>query len=197
MNKTTRLGLDFYLEQQCIFADIAFNDLNTELRKSTINIDRVWYSVHGFLTAVANIRKTFDPDKDRQRGKELRTDYGINPQNRFMDGAMKEIRNAMEHHDERFEKWVREHPGMGYASFSLKIGQIPVVSGDLDLFTLFVPSLTVTYRGTKLELTPFHEEAVKLIPKIAAHYKGLMNPDHPDKVVDGSAANTVGKARGV
>jgi len=197
MNKTTRLGLDFYLEQQCIFAGIAFNDLNTELLKSARNIDRVWYSVHGFLTAVANISKTFDPGKDHQRGKELRTDYGINPQNPFMDRAMKEIRNAMEHYDERFENWVREHPGRGYATFSLKIGQIPVVSGDSDLFTLFVPSLIVTYRGTKLELTPLYEEARELIPKIAAHYRGLMNPNHPDKVVDGTVANTVGKARGV
>jgi len=175
MDSIVRLGLDFYLEQQCLFVRFAYEDLVNELHKrgGEKNIDRIWYSVHAFLTASANIAKVLNPTKgDESRGIELRAAYDIGKGALLMDKSM---RNALEHYDEHFEKYVREHPGCGFSSFCIVYPNGRPGDTTNWLATFYTDNLVVNFLDKSCNLKSILATVEDLLPRVESDIKSLMS----------------------
>lgn len=147
-----------------MFVQMAFDDLGTELSKDKHSSDRIWYNVHGVVTAAANIAKVLSR-------KELAGSMKISADSELMN---KGVRHALEHYDERFEEWTRNNPDRACSSFTIidapEFPQLPTQW----LATLHVPSLTVGFLDQSVKLSAIRREVAELLPRVQANLKVLM-----------------------
>jgi len=174
MDPIVRLGLDFYLQQQCLFVRFAYEDLVRELHEEgrQRNTDRIWYSVYAFLTASANISKVLNPIRgDESRGVELRAAYDIGKGATLMDRSMRDV---LEHYDEYFEKYIRKHPDRGFPSFSIYSGCRP---GDTTnrLMALDASHLVVSFLDKSCRLEDIRATVENLLPRVEIDIRSLMS----------------------
>jgi hypothetical protein len=103
---------------QCRLALIAAADIDSALEvvlqprigpQRNAAMDRLWFSIHAFLTATANISKLLWPSPRRKnpplpaRAAEVRTSLSVSDDSPLLS---RELRDDFEHFDERLEYWV-------------------------------------------------------------------------------------------
>jgi hypothetical protein len=143
------------VEQQCIFAITAVNDLKQALSMLDVTrVTRVWYSVQAFLVAVGNLSKLLwgcDGQRCEQRA-ELRNMLSVD------EGSPLEsrtFRNHFEHFDERIEKWAESsRRGNFYDSNIGPLTMFPDVEPS-DCLRHFDPQdFKLFFRGDEYEFGP-------------------------------------------
>src|SRR6266852_4996473 len=108
LNVMDRYELAVFLSEinrQSTHAELAASDLAQAVKND--DRDRLWYSVHSLLIALANLSKLMWPagDGSRARGLWLRVLLAITD-----DSPVKRhlFRNHWEHYDARLDKWARK-----------------------------------------------------------------------------------------
>jgi len=106
------------IKEQCIMAIIAVEDLNKLASIKPLDNSRFWYSIHGFLSATANISKLLSfsefsyrkgkplaPYKERNKTlkKILRCYCRVDSKSIIIQ---RKFRNHYEHYDERLFEWA-------------------------------------------------------------------------------------------
>lgn len=104
------------IRTQSILAHQAIEDMSHLAAGAYMGADspRFWYCLQMFFSAAANISKLLWPTKrgDSERGRELRTFLEIDDQSPLHEhGLARELRNHIEHLDERLDKWIQEADG--------------------------------------------------------------------------------------
>jgi len=112
-----------FLARECVFAMLAKDDMETNLRghfkrgmtpaESIAQSDRFWYSVDAFLMATGNISKVFWPprggklkdeaERNMKRGKGLRDILGVADDSIL---GNRTLRNRFEHFDQDLDRWL-------------------------------------------------------------------------------------------
>jgi hypothetical protein len=141
------------IKNQCIFAKIAYNDFRRSLESN--DMDRIWYSIQGFLVAVANISKMLWSTKVKypNRGEDLRKSLSVDNNSPLNS---RKVRNHFEHFDDRLETWYEESPTHRYIDRSIASG-INFVGGSapIDYIRNFDNDRSVlTFRGEEYEIIP-------------------------------------------
>jgi hypothetical protein len=152
------------IKKQCSFAIIAFEDINLYLKNDE---ERVWYSIHAFLTATANVSKFFWPNPRDGRDKsaeELRKYLNIDNTSAIYQRT---LRNHFEHFDDRLEKWALSKKMPFIDSIICEIDQ-PLI-GNIDnseSVRFYDPKKHIVYfMGKKYGLLPIYNEVRELYKK--------------------------------
>ena len=153
------------IKKQCSFSITAFKDIDIYLKKS--DVERVWYSIHAFLTATANISKIFWPNQRDGREKsaeELRKYLNIDNTSAFHNRT---LRNHFEHFDDRLEQWALSNKTPFIDSNISGINQ-PLIgnSNNRESVRFYDPKTHIVYfMGEKYELLPIYKEVCELHKK--------------------------------
>lgn len=161
--------LIFYIESLKINCELAFNSIdmmNREIKrfdetgKNEINENIIIGNVQNIILQAGNISKYFFPISKKkicvERGAELRKRFNISDDNILRD---KSIRNAIEHLDERIDKYF-ELSRAGYF-FPSYVGY--EVLDDHNLGTFFRAYFLDTHKLTILEEEYFLEPIINEI----------------------------------
>ena len=157
------------VERQCKFAILASWDINRALKAHDMN--RIWYSVQGFLVAAGNISKLLWPpdSKYRKRGVNLRKSLSIPPNSPLKPRI---FRNHFEHFDERLEQWATSSKRHGFIDSN--VGSTRMINGfavEDCLRNLDTTKLTVTFRGDVYSLQPIVDAIAKLWKRASVEAK--------------------------
>jgi hypothetical protein len=171
------------IAEHCNFAMIATNGFNqalsfrseanssvgsTDWEKMRYANDLLWFSIHAFINAAANISKCLWPDPTRKtdesfhtRGTELRKDLAVRGNSPL---SSRKLRNHLEHMDERFEEWwlkSKKHNIARRTTGPIK-GSIVGLAED-EKFEWFDPEqMIVVFQGDKFNLQEIMDEIVAL-----------------------------------
>ena len=172
-----RLRRLFQMEviEQCRFAVLAAQDLNTALKAG--DMENIWYAVHGFLTAAANVSKLLWPVNERiaGRGEVLRKSFLV-PE----DSPLKsrKLRNQFEHFDEHLETWAMTSKnrniidrGVGDPS---KIQLSSLESGDYVRF-INTKDGTIIFRGEAYVVQPIADATQAILAGASSAMGSLDN----------------------
>ena len=154
------------IERQCCFALIAFKDLNNSLNDG--NLDRLWYSVQGFLIAAGNISKLLWPPNSSlaKRGQRLRQVLAVSDQSAL---HARTFRNHFEHFDERLEEWATSSARRNFADSNVGPPNMIVGLDSADFLRNFdTQNFAITFRGDVYELQPISKEISELWAKARA-----------------------------
>ncbi len=154
------------IERQCCFALIAFEDLNSSLDDG--NLDRLWYSVQGFLIAAGNISKLLWPPNSSLavRGQRLRQVLAVSDQPAL---RARTYRNHFEHFDERLQEWATSSARRNFVDSNVGPPNTIVGLESTDFLRNFdTQSFTITFRGDVYELQPISKEISELCTKARA-----------------------------
>lgn len=91
------------ISTQCTFAEISYDNINS---KAIHNVQVVFSSIHSFLSHCANVSK-FLWSNQLENGEKQNIASILNISNSYKIND-REVRNALEHYDERLKKWVEE-----------------------------------------------------------------------------------------
>lgn len=116
---------------QCQYALNAVRQINANYNNTRFSANEVFRGIHSFLTHTSNISKLLWPGRPlprkgetsqnyksrcratEQRGRVLRKTLGLPNDNHVLKN--RELRNHLEHYDERLDEWVaREHRDVLY-----------------------------------------------------------------------------------
>ena len=178
MEKATLQSFQMEVEKQCRFALMALQDLNQALNEvlkskdakdiKRKDIERIWYSIHAFLTASANISKLFwPPDSPHAERAELRQSLSVGDDSPL---AKRTPRNYLEHFDNRLEKWAKSTKSHRYIDLSIgSLDEIKAKDPDADpgdfLRFFDYKKFAVYFRGDLYELQPIIESIQALCTK--------------------------------
>jgi hypothetical protein len=143
------------IERQCKIAVMAFQDLEKALH--AYDMDRVWFSIQGFLVAVGMVSKLLWPanSSSSERGLELRKAFAVSNDSRL---SPRTFRNHFEHFDERLETWANSSDRHNFLDANL--GSLDRIAGidQVDFLRNFDPaSFVLTYQGDSYHLRPVVE----------------------------------------
>lgn len=134
------------IKSQCTFAVIAAKDFNAALQQG--DHDRIWYSVHAFLSATANVSKILWPKEiHKDRGDELRQLLSVPD-----DSVLKprKFRNHFEHFDERLERWATSSERRNFVDRGIMHKNAIVGIDPSDyLRNLDTEDMAITFRGIR------------------------------------------------
>jgi hypothetical protein len=152
------------VERQCRFALIAAQDLDLALR--TRDMDRIWFSVQGFLLAAGNISKFLWPSTPilPERGDELKASLSVRDDSPL---EPRSFRNHFEHFDERLEKWASSSKHRNFVDSN--VGPPDMIKGiePTDFLRNFdTTHFVVTFRGDIYELKPVIDAIQELWQKV-------------------------------
>lgn len=153
------------VERQCRFALMAIQDLKQALQ--TYDMDRIWYSIQGFLVAAGNISKILWPPKarSRERGAELRASLSVGSDSPL---EPRTFRNHFEHFDERLEQWVLSSERRNFVDSNVgPPGMIAGLEPGDFLRNFDTTSSAVTFRGDVYHIEPVGEAIRDLWQKAA------------------------------
>lgn len=154
------------VELQCIFANLAYQDLRQALADS--NTEQVFFAAQALLGAVGNVSKLLWPTKtgNAERGTRLREVLAVSDDSPI---APRTFRNHFEHFDERLDEWTKSSKRKNFAD--LNIGPPEFISGlDAEDFlrNFDQTSFILTFRKDKYEINKVMQ-ALQLIYKNAQH----------------------------
>lgn len=149
------------IRRQCIFALFAYQDMRNELVKDpgSWNQPRIWYSLQNFLVAAANISKLlWGQNSGTPFRQAVRARLGVNNASPLYS---RELRNHMEHFDERMIDWNDRSVGHNYVDSNFGI---PLANwAPIDIQRNYEPVRNeFIYRGISYELTPL-VDAIELL----------------------------------
>jgi len=148
------------VKNQCEFAITALQEMQTSLNQN--NLNKFWYSVHGFLTAIGNISKLLWP-KDVDCRKELRESLNVHD---FSSLQPRTFRNHFEHFDERIERWIKDSKSHNFADRNISTPGGIVGLEDTDFMRNFDPQNNrITFQGEVYDLNPIVGELNPLYKK--------------------------------
>jgi len=150
--------------RQATHAELAASDLDQAVEND--DSDRLWYSVHSLLIALANLSKLMWPagDGSRARGLTLRALLGVPD-----DSPLKtrRFRNHWEHFDARLDKWARKARKPPPNESIGPLSRFP--NRNLFLKQYDPKTRKLGFRGQSFELTPVLK-AVSRIRQLAYVY---------------------------
>ena len=148
------------VRQQCEHALMAHCDLRRALDER--QTDRVWYSIHAFLAAAANLSKLLWPSENnkhaQERGTDLRDNLGVHENSPL---EARDFRNNFEHFDDRLDKWARSTVQGNFVDSSIGVWVSGIDPKD-HLRNFDPPTLTLTFRGEEHPLEPVIEAIQQL-----------------------------------
>ena len=173
----TTLAFDWFIEQQCLFCEYAYEDLKRDLSLTGGNQDRAWYSVQGILVAAANLSKIFWPSEKRKNGKFV--ERGMHLRKRFdvqdeSPLATQDVRHAFEHFDERFQEWLEANPDTGFSDSGVYYGSGHRVDATHRLRTMSANNLRITFLTDSFEILPAMKEIRRLLPLVRKDAEEIM-----------------------
>lgn len=151
------------IEHQCRAAllalDIAQQGLDAE------NQHVFWASIQNFLTAAANISKTLWGARARrtEARSDLRQSLKINEDSPL---ASTDLRNHLEHFDERLERWYETSERHNFVDFAIGPKGLTVVGlEETDMFRQYDPETGhIIFWGEHHPLAPIKNAIVELLP---------------------------------
>jgi len=150
------------VKNQCGFAITAIKEIQISLKQN--DLEKFWYSVHGFLTAIGNISKLFWPPKDPESRKELRESLNIQE---FSSLRPKNFRNHFEHFDERIEHWIKNSKRHNFADRCIMTEGGIVGLDQTDFMRIFDPkTYKIKFQGEEYDLNPILVELKELYKKV-------------------------------
>ncbi len=155
------------IEHQCHAALLALNIGQQGLDQNDQNV--FWASIQGFLTAAANISKTLWGAGGRlsEQRAELRASLGVDDESPL---ASTDLRNHLEHFDERLDRWHAQSERHNFADFVIGPKQSTIVGmEETDMFRQFDPSSgQIIFWGERHDLLPIRDAIQTLLPIAAA-----------------------------
>lgn len=151
---------------QCRAALHAINHANVSL--SARETDSFWASIQNFLTAAANISKAFwgTSGKLVEQRKPLRVSPGVSDESLL---AKTDLRNHLEHYDERLDRWYARSVHKNHIDFSIAPRKSIVGLDNSDLFRFFDPETKeVIFWGEHYAIQPLVDEIAALLPRAEA-----------------------------
>jgi hypothetical protein len=176
MDDRMTMQFNYYLEQQCMFCQFAYESLVLEEMKRNKSIDRMWFSVQNLLTAAGNISKVFWPAQRGakngskraryvERGRKLRERLGVKDNSPLQS---RRLRDTFEHYDERMQDWLGDNPNKGFSESGVfsgcKVPEFP----DWHLRSLVLDTKTVIYLEESVSLRQIVDEAGQLLKMVQA-----------------------------
>lgn len=149
------------IQHQCEFAEIAYQDFMTNLTDTR----RAFYSLQGFLIAVANISKILWPinKKYSTRGDELIKLLAIDEANSVIKS--RDPRNHLEHFDERLHIWFDN--SHYHNLMDMSIGPTNIAAGQIDYMRFFdTDRFSFRFRDDEYETEPMINELRELYLKV-------------------------------
>lgn len=157
---------------QCRFILLANEDLSTEVKKigrSFPDMDRIFMSIQGILTASANVSKALwgQSGKYEKERELLRESIGIAD-----DSALRQtdMRNNWDHFDDRLDRWWRESSKHNVVDFNVITSKQfdIIVDNPLDYFRVFNWwTGEVYFWGDSFNLVDLLNEVVAIVPKLS------------------------------
>lgn len=150
------------ITHQCYAALSAVQQANASLAAQ--NWENFWAAIQNFLTAVANISKAgWGPGgKLATERRPLRESLGIADNSAL---ANTDLRNHLEHYDERLDRWYKNSANKNYVDFV--VGPHSAILGfeDTDIFRFFDPEAKeVIFWGEHYAMQPLVDEIARLLP---------------------------------
>ena len=162
MESNYRLIFQMEIKNQCEFAIIAIKEIQQSLNQR--NMDKFWYSVHGFLTAIGNISKLFWSSNDSEDREELRKSLNVEE---FSSLFPRNFRNHFEHFDERIDSWIKNSKKHNFADRCIMTEGGIVGLEQTDYMRIFDPQTnTITFQGESYDLNPIIGELNELYNKV-------------------------------
>jgi len=161
------------IEQQCRFAEFAFQQLNNSLNEQ--NSQAVFFHTHAFLGHVATLNRLFWPKRQNSlpRGDNLRKELDLADSSAL---NINTLRNQIELSDETFEDWLNGLPNPEYVDTNLMpAGTISGFNTDTFHRSLDPDTFKFTYRGATCELRPAHD-AIRDLRTVIDRWKRTHNP---------------------
>jgi len=151
------------IKHQCHAALNASEQANAALRARDQEL--FWASIQNFLTAMANISKACWGQRGRLSAEraDLRNSLSIADDSPL---ASTDLRNHLEHYDERLDRWYRESVRRNYVDFVIGPRARTLAGIDeRDIFRFFDPETNeVIFWGEHYALQPLVDEIVRLLP---------------------------------
>lgn len=124
-----------------------------------------WASIQNFLTAAANISKACwgSGGKLAAERLSLRRSLALADNSPL---ANTDLRNDLEHYDERLDRWYKNSARRNYADFNIG-PRATAINGvdDGDIFRFFDPETSeVIFWGKNYAMQPLVDEITKLLP---------------------------------
>lgn len=148
---------------QCHAGLNAAQQANSALKKNDLEV--FWAAIQNLLTAAANIAKACwgAGGKLTAERQDLRESLAV------ADGsplANTDLRNHLEHYDERLDRWYRESATRNYVDFNIGPRATAIAGADdKDIFRFFDPETNeVSFWGEHYLLQPLVDEIVRLLP---------------------------------
>lgn len=129
------------------------------------NQEDFWASIQNLLTAAANIAKACwgAGGKLSTERADLRKSLDIADNSPL---ANTNLRNHLEHYDERLDRWYRESPSHNFVDFFIGPHATAIAGiDDKDIFRFFDPGANeIIFWGEHYALPPLIDEIVRLLP---------------------------------
>jgi hypothetical protein len=151
---------------QCRAALHAINHASVSL--GAHDTDAFWASIQNFLTAAANISKAFwgASGKLAEQRRPLRVSLGVSDESLL---AKTDLRNHLEHYDERLDRWYAQSVHKNHIDFSIAPRRSIVGLDNSDFFRFFDPETKeVIFWGEHYAIQPLVDEIAALLPRADA-----------------------------
>ncbi len=161
-----------HLLEQFDFALVAYNSM----RRANISLPRdsdgLWFAMQSLLTATANIKKALWGINDAKREarakarEPLRRSIGVEDDSPLNDT---DVRNAVDHVDERIDTWLRvsKHHFIADRSIGPPSG-FDIGPREPNMFRLYDPEADIVYFWEKqFNLTAIVTEILRVRPALA------------------------------
>jgi hypothetical protein len=176
----------YEVTNQCNFALMAFEYLKQALNSN--DALRIWYFIHGFITATGNISKLLwrcrgDSNKYVARKDKLRQRLSILDNSPLSN---RNFRNYLEHFDRELQDWVDTTRSENYIDLSFGIlneaGLIDLGHHIEDVLRYFnYEESTVIFRGNSAELTPIIDAIKELKEKVEQEIETFKQKNKEEK----------------
>lgn len=92
------------ISTQCTFAEISYGNINNKTKR---NLPVVFSSIHSFLSHCANVTQfLWSPNIKNEDSQQIASILNISESYKIKNTN---IRNSLEHYDDRLKKWVEEN----------------------------------------------------------------------------------------
>ncbi len=151
------------IEHQCHAAVLALNIAQQGLDQNNQHV--FWASIQGFLTAAANISKSLwgAGGKLSDQRANLRASLQVADDSPL---ASTDLRNHLEHFDERLDRWHANSERHNYADFVIGPKESTIAGmEEMDMFRQFDPSNgQIIFWGERHDLIPIRDAIEALLP---------------------------------
>lgn len=168
-------------DRQCRHALRAISAVNSAL-DGPLDAEALFFHLHAFLVHVAAVSRLFWPGSSRRsdtgvrakaRGEDLRRRLKLKEQHPV---ASRDLRNHLEHYDERVDSWVQESTHHNLSTDS--VGPISVFSGPTmsarDVLRHYDrDARAFVFRGEEFPLQPIVDGLLDMRERIAQRVRGL------------------------